>query len=153
MEQPSSEVWQPPPPSAYKLNFDAAVFLGLERSGFGVIVRNDKGEVTVAMTTSGPKVNTSEEAKLLACRRSPECVVDADFTRLIIEGDNVNEIQTISSPFVNHSLLGNVVDDIRYLIHGLQWASISNTRKGGNKVAHVLAQHARNTLDDDLYWM
>ncbi|XP_030940085.1 uncharacterized protein LOC115965012 [Quercus lobata] len=152
MEQPSSEVWQPPPPSAYKLNFDAAVFSGLERSGFGVIVHNDKGEVMVAMT-AGPKVNTSEEAKLLACRRSLVCVVDAGFTRLIIEGDNVNEIQTISSPFVNHSLLGNVVDDIRYLIHGLQLATISSTRKGGNKVAHVLAQHARNTLDDDLYWM
>ena len=68
------------------------VISGLERSGFGVIVCNDKGEVMVAMTASGPKVNTSEEAKLLACRRSLECAVDAGFTRLIIEGDNVNEI-------------------------------------------------------------
>ena len=25
-------------------------------------------------------------------------------------------------------------------------------RRGGDKVAHVLAQHARN-LDDDLYWI
>ena len=36
---------------------------------------------------------------------------------------------------------------------GLEWASICCTRRGGNKVADVLAQHARNILDDDLYWM
>ena len=46
-----------------------------------------------------------------------------------------------------------MVDDIHHLIHGLEWASICCTRRGGNKVAHVLAQHARNSLDDDLYWM
>lgn len=30
--------------------------------------------------------------------------------------------------------------------------SISCIRRGGNKVAHVLAQHARNSLDDS-YWI
>ena len=151
--QLSSEVWQPPPPSAYKLNFDAAVFSGLNRSGFGAIVLNDKGEVMGGMTASGPKVSTSDEVEMLACRRALEFAMDAGFSRLIIEGDNVNVIQAISSPLVNYSLLGKVVDDIRHLIHGLQWASICCTRRGENKVAHVLAQHARNTLDDDLYWM
>ena len=33
MEQPSDEVWQPPSPMVYKLNFDAAIFLGMEKSG------------------------------------------------------------------------------------------------------------------------
>ena len=28
----------------------------------------------------------------------------------------------------------------------------SKIRRGGNKVAHVLAQHARN-LEDELYWL
>ena len=107
----------------------------------------------VAMTTSGPKVITSDEAEMLACRRALEFVMDASFSRLIIEGDNVNVIQAISSPLANHSLIGNVVDDIRNLIQGLQWASICCIRRGGNKVAHAIAQHARNTVDDDLYWI
>ena len=72
-----------------------------------------------AMIASGLKVGTSEEAELLACRRSLEFAVDTGFTRLIIEGDNVNVIQAISSSLANHSLLGNVVDNIRPLIHGL----------------------------------
>ena len=37
MEQPSGEVWQPPPSMVYKLNFDATIFLGMGKSGIGVI--------------------------------------------------------------------------------------------------------------------
>ena len=90
-------MWQPPPPDVYKLNFDAAVFSGLERTGIGAITRNDKGEVMATMFAIGPGVESSEEAELLACRRSLEFAVDAGFTSLIIEGDNVNIIQAISS--------------------------------------------------------
>ena len=100
----------------YKLNFDVAVFSGLDRSGYGVIIRNDNGEVMAAMTASGPKVSTSDEAEMLACRRAIEFAVDAGFSKLIIEGDNINVIQAISSSLENNSLFGNVVDDIRHLI-------------------------------------
>lgn len=71
------------------------------------------------ITASGLKVSINGEAEMFACQRALEFAVDASFLRLIIEGDNVNDIQTISSPLVNHSLIGNVVDDICHLIHGL----------------------------------
>ena len=137
----------------YKLNFDVAVFSSLDRSGYGAIIRNDNGVVRAAMTASGPKVSTSDEAELLACRRAIEFAMDAGFTRLIIEGDNSNVIQAISSPLKSFSLFGNVVNDIRRLIWGLQWTKVCCIRRGANKVAHTLAQYARNTLDEDLYWM
>ena len=71
------------------------------------------------ITSSGLKMNTSDEAKLLACRRAIEFAVDAGFSRLIIEGDNSNVIQAISSPLENFWLFGNIVNDIRHLIRGL----------------------------------
>ena len=101
----------------YKLNFDDAIFSALEKSGIGAIIRNDKGEVMAGMFAIGP--NTSEEAELLACRRSIEFAVEAGFTRLVIEGDNSNIMQAISSDAINYSFLGNVVDDIRHLMSGL----------------------------------
>ena len=58
---------------------------------------------------------------------------------LIIEGDNANVIQAISSSLPNHSILGCVVDDIRHLIQGLYWARTNQIRRGGNTMAHVLA--------------
>ena len=44
------------------------------------------------------------------------------------------------------------MDDIRHLL-SLQWVSVCCIRRGGNQVAHVLAQYARNSLDEDVYWM
>ena len=105
------------------------------------------------MTACGPVVHTNEEAKLLACRRALEFAVDAGFYRLIIEGDNSTVTHAISSSAENNSLLGNVVDDIRHLIRGLHWAAVCCIRRSGNRVAHVLAQHARFSLDEDLYWL
>ena len=71
---------------------------------------------------------------------------------LIIEGDNANVIQAISSSLPNHSILGCEVDDIRHLIQGLYWARTNQIRRGENTVAHVLAQYARN-LDENLVWL
>ena len=147
-----SDQWQPPLPDVYKLNFDAAVFSGLNRTGIGTIIRNDKGEVMAATSAVGPSAENSEEPKLMACRRSLEFAVDAGFSSLITEGDNANVIQAISSSLPNNSFLGCMVDDIRHLIHGLYWARTNQIRRGGNTVAHVLAQFARN-LDEDLVWI
>ena len=152
-QQLSGDVWQPPSQAEYKLNFDAAIFSGLDRFGYGAIIRNDKSEVMAAITASGLMVNTSDEVELLTCRRAIEFAVDARFSRLIIEGDNSIVIKAISSPLENFSLFGNVVNDIRHLIWGLQWSRVCCIRRGANKVAHALAQYARNTLDEDLYWM
>nr|XP_023929250.1 uncharacterized protein LOC112040593 [Quercus suber] len=144
---------KPPPSVAYKLNFDATLFSDLGRTGFEAIVRNEKGEVMAAMTAAGSYVHTSDEGELLACRRALEFAVDAGFSRLIIEGDNSNVIHAIYSFEENTSLYGDVVDDIRHLIRGLHWSEVCCIRRGGNRVAHALAQHARHTLDEDLYWM
>ena len=128
------------------------MFSGLNGIGIGTIIRNDKGEVMAAMSTVGPSKENSEEAKLMACRRSLEFAIDAGFSSLIIEGDNANAIQAISSSLPNNSYLGCVVDGICHLIHGLYWTRTNQIRRGGNTMAHVLAQFARN-LDEDLVWI
>ncbi|XP_075665148.1 uncharacterized protein LOC142634767 [Castanea sativa] len=110
-------------------------FSDLDRSGYGSIIRNDKGEVMAAMSASGPKVSTSDEAELHACRRAIEFAMDARFSRLIIEGDSSNVIHSIFSPLEKFSLFGNVVNDIRHLIgggfSGLEFATLGEeqTRK------------------------
>ena len=150
--QNSRTNWEPPPESTFKLKFYVAIFSKLNRTGVGVIIRNYKGEVMAAMSAKGPAVHSSEEGEPLACRKAVEFAIDASFSRLVLEGDNVNVMKAISSQEANISLLGNVVEDIKHLIRGLQWVSISHTRRSGNKLSHVLAQHAR-TIIEDLYWI
>ena len=126
------DVWKPPPNSVFKLNFDAVVFVEAKRTGFGAIMRNDKGEVMAAMSVGGPQVSSSEEAKLLACRKAVEFATDVGFSELVIEGDNINVIKALSSSSVDQSLLGNVVDDVRHLVCGMHWVNFSCIRRGDN---------------------
>nr|XP_023903862.1 uncharacterized protein LOC112015659 [Quercus suber] len=150
--QPTRDTWQPPPQSVFKLNFDAAVFLGLNRSGYGAVIRNEKGEVMAAMAAKGPEVFCSEEAELLACRKAIEFAVDASFSELVIEGDNSFAMTAISPLKDDQSMLGNVIGDIQHLLRNLQWERTDCIRRGRNCVAHVLAQFTRNIIED-MYWM
>ena len=148
--QASVIVWQHPPTSIFKLNFDAVVFAKLKCSGFGAIIRNEKDEVMAVMSIKGPPVAYIEEAEVLACRKALEFSIDAGFMDLIIEGDNVNVMRSISS--FCHSLLGGVYGDVLCLIHGLHRKAISCVKQEANTVAHSLARFARN-VHDELYWM
>ena len=152
VRQLARDTWQPPLKSVFKLNFDAAVFSSLNRSGFGAIICNEKGEVMAAMVAKGPEVFCSEEVELLAYRKAIEFAVDGGFSELVIEVDNSSAMIAISTLKIDQSLLGNVVGDIQHLIRNLLWVRIDCIRRGGNWVAHVLAQFARSIIED-MYWM
>jgi len=69
------------------------------------------------MSAKGDHVH-SDEVEALACRKAVEFSMEVGFTNLVIEGDNSNVMQVISSSAVNNSLLGHIVDDIRHYISG-----------------------------------
>ena len=115
------------------------MFSGLNRSGYGAIIRNEKQEV---MEAKGTKVFCSEEVELLARRKAIQFAVDASFFELVIEGDNSFAMKAISTLKDDQLMLGNVIGDIQHLLGNLQWVRIDCIRRGGNRVAHVLAQFA-----------
>ena len=81
----------------YKLNFDAAIFTDISTSGVGVIIRNEKDQVMVALSSKGLAVIDSEEVEVLACRQAMEFALDDGFSDLIVEGDNSNVMRSIVS--------------------------------------------------------
>ena len=127
------------------------MFFGLDRTRFKAVVRNDKGEVMATMSTKGPPVFCSEEVEFLAYRKAIEFAMDAGFSKFIVEGDNSSVMQAISSPNEDELLMGNVVGEIQQMLRGLPWVNVEFTRRGGNKVDHVLAQYAKNIIDD-MHW-
>ena len=140
------QVWQPPKGSVYKLNFDAAIFADMAASGIGAVIWNDKGEVMAALSSKGPTMTKSEEPEVLACRKALESAMEAGFPELVIEGDNINVMQSITSPRINLSRLGNIYDiydDIRCIAGSLWHMEIKSIRRSANRVAHSLARNAR----------
>lgn len=104
------------------------------------------------MFARGPPLKDSEEAKILAYRKAMDFAIDTGFTDLIIEGDNVAVMKSITSPGANQSWLGHIIQDIQWLAQGLRWVRFSYVNRGANSVARSLAQYAKNVMDD-MFWM
>ena len=132
----------------YKLNFNAAVFANREASGVGAVIRNEKREVMAELSAKDATVVDSEEAEVLACQKALEFAVDASFSNLIIEGDNV----TISSTQPNLSQLGLVNENIRCIAASLRYVSFGCIRCSANSVAHSLTRYA-SQIDNEIVWM
>ena len=130
------------------MNFDAAIFLDQHCSGFGVIIRNSSGEVMAGMLVKGPYMNSSEEVEVLACQKAVEFLREVGFSRVIIEGDCLNVMRDLSVSTENSSLLGHIYEDIKFNLRGMQVLSIKWVKRGGNMVAHTLAKHVRNLIND-----
>ncbi|KAK9996031.1 hypothetical protein SO802_020717 [Lithocarpus litseifolius] len=112
------QAWWPPLGSLYKLNFDAAMFTNTNSTGFGVVIRNNMGEVMAAMSAKGTAVADNVEAEVLACHRALELAVDAGFAGLEIEGDNATVMKSLASLRAIKSRLGNIYKDICVLAAG-----------------------------------
>ena len=104
------------------------------------------------MSVKGPDVKSSEEAEVLACRKAVEFSREVGFSRVIIEGDCLKVMRALSVSTENSSLLGHIYEDIKFNLRGMQVLSINWVKKGGNMVAHTLAKHARNLIND-VFWI
>ena len=75
-----------------------------------------------------------------------EFAIDVGFSELVIKGDNINVMISISSTSVNQSRLGHIIEDIQSLAHGLRWVNVSHVKWGVNSMAHSLARYDRNIM-------
>ena len=106
------QAWQPPQGNLFKLNFDGACFNNGAASGYGAVVRNGNGEVMAALSAKGGAVRDSEEVEVLDCRKALEFAIDAGFMEVILEGDNVMVMKTVSQAQPDLSRLGFIYEDI-----------------------------------------
>lgn len=119
----------------YKLNFDAAVFTGTKSLSFGVVIRNNMGEVLAAQLAKGPPVANSKEAEILACRKALEFVVEVGFQEVVVEGDNAIVMRGLTATSPDKSMLGNMYEDARCLAMRFRSLSASCVRCSANGVA------------------
>lgn len=94
----------------------------------------------------------SEEVDVLAFRKAVEFAMEARFRDLILEGDNVNVMKSLMVPKSNYGSLGHIYEDIRGMVMGLRYVSVSCVKRESNFVAHSLAMFARQ-VDHDIIWL
>ena len=146
---PPQQIWQPPQGNLFKLNFDGACFDEGAASGYGAVIRNEKGEVMATLAAKGSVVRDSEEVEVLTCRKALKFAIDAGFMEIILEGDSVVVMQTVSQAQPNLSRVGLIYENIWCLAAGFRSISTNCVRRTANSVAHALAR----LIDDDIAWL
>ena len=71
---------------------------------------------------------------------------------MVLEGDNFNVMQAISTGKANRSRLLHIYEDIQCLAIGFRSYSVSFVKCSANGVAHALAHFAKN-VEDELVWL
>ena len=76
--------------------------------------------------------------------------MEARFSELVVEGDNVTVMRAISDLSCHNSLLGHIYEDICCYLSGMQHYSVSCIKggEGGNMGAHSLAKNTKNIIDE-----
>ncbi|XP_030939670.1 uncharacterized protein LOC115964513 [Quercus lobata] len=92
-----------------------SVYAAIAASGYGAVIRNEKGEVMAALAAKGGVVRDSEEVEVLACHKALEFAIDAGFMEIILEGFrsiSINCVRHIANG-VAHALarFARLIDD------------------------------------------
>ena len=93
----------------------------------------------------------SEEIEVLACQKAMKFTLDAGFMKLVLEGDNINVMKSISSPRANRSQLDHIYEDVQCIATGFRGLLVSFVKQSANSIAHSLAKYA-SKLDNQLVW-
>ncbi|KAK3228673.1 hypothetical protein Dsin_000554 [Dipteronia sinensis] len=142
----------PPEEGMYKANCDASVDRIRRRIGFGIIIRNCKGEV-MASCAQTVKANLGlKSAKLTAMLKSILFSRDCGLAPCLFEMDEANVVKWILDGDYRDSEYGLILDDIESLISNFTRGNFTHTGKHTNRVAHGLATFALQS-SEDTYWI
>ncbi|KAK9988503.1 hypothetical protein SO802_028742 [Lithocarpus litseifolius] len=140
---PSQKHWLPPPPECFKANFDGAMFNESDEAGLGVVIRNSRGQVMVALSEKIKKPPSVVALELLAARRAAVLVSETGFQNSVFEGDSLAVVKSLQGSGMENSAVGHILKDTLSIVSLLKSFSFSHVNRQGNAVAHALAQRAR----------
>ena len=95
-----------------KTNFDDALFVESDQAGIGVVVRNNRGQVMVALAKNIPKPTSSKILEVLAARRAIQFVLELGFVHSIFEGDAEMVVKALANGNCSIPSIGHIVKNI-----------------------------------------
>ena len=148
--QRNEKAWTPPPVGFFKINVDGAVPSVDGHSGVGVVIRDWERKVVAAkcLPLSGRIV--VEETEAIAMEQGMILAKNMGLERTIFEGDSLQTIQAIEAKEVR-SVIGHIVKSCLQNFPSFQEARIRHISREGNKIAHDLAQLAKQSAEEQLW--
>ena len=122
------------------MNFDGALFTAENSAGLGVVIRNEEGQVMVAL--SQKTTFTAIEVEAMATHRALKLGLETGFHRIILEGDSQILISAMENSSHSLSNIGHIVKGIQYLTSYFSKIHYSHVRRHCNTETHSLVRQA-----------
>ena len=149
---PSQIIWCPPSQGLVKINCDGATFKDQNKSGIGVVIRDENGMVLASMAKQLPQLYTALETEAMVASTTLSFATQVGFHSGILELDSMVLATALIKNSTYLSTDGLLMDDIRFNATFFNQLLYSHVKREGNKVAHKLARHAF-CISDFLVWM
>ncbi|XP_042954569.1 uncharacterized protein LOC122290978 [Carya illinoinensis] len=144
--------WKKPKFRTLKANWDASVSTKLNREGYGIIIRDEQGNIMVCVCASHKPVVKPVMAEGLALRRAMEVCADLGLGRVVFEGDAQIIVQAVNSDEVISADYGVLVYDARSMLRTWPQWQVVFVHKEANYAAHQLAKLALD-YENEKIWM
>lgn len=145
-------IWSPLDEGWYKINFDRAFSVGDRVGGAGAVIRNERGEFMVAMTSSIPGAGSSDHVEAMAGLMALDVALSIGLNRIVLEGDAIRIIQAILSTDEDLSPIGTIIKDIKLKVRSFVDFTATHVKRDANTAAHRAARFALSSRDFSV-WM
>ena len=109
----SRQCWRAPLMDMAKINFDGAIFFCENKSGIGVVIRDNLGFVIASCSKKLQQAYSSSEVKTLAAATALSFAADIGINKAILEGDSLEVIRALSQDATTLSSIGPWIEDAK----------------------------------------
>jgi ribonuclease HI len=143
--------WTAPNSGWFKANWDAALESKSGRMGYGVVIRDQNGQVRAAQSYFQQGFLSPAAAEARAAIMAVTLCKEVGFPKIHLEGDAKGVIEAVMSGTLTCSGLGPLVEDIRMLLRDVSQWKMEFVRRDKNVAAHFLAKWAVRTAIDRIW--
>ncbi|XP_042962610.1 uncharacterized protein LOC122296880 [Carya illinoinensis] len=144
--------WVKPTAGSVKVNWDAALDKKKGKASFGIVIRDEMGEVLTACYDQRSHVQIPAMAECLALWKALELCRDLGFCRVWFEGDAQTIVKAVNEEMPDFPFYGSIVLDVKKLLVQQEGWKIQYIHRSSNGAAHSLAKETLK-LDTEVIWM
>ncbi|KAL6578742.1 hypothetical protein OROMI_008958 [Orobanche minor] len=140
------KVWRRPRKEVFRVDVDVLFDKIANLFGIGIIIRDWKGDIKVAMAKrTTPSANTTT-AEIMAVMHSIVFCIEQQVAPIEIYTDSILAARLMAEPEEADEFLPDDVRGIVEIARSFMLIGVYHMYRSANKAAHALAQFARNSL-------
>ena len=108
-------LWQPPPSTCFKINFNGATFVAKNKSSIGVVIRDSQGMVIAFLSQLIPQEFQAVEIEALVALRALEFALELGPASVGLEGDSKVDMDALADEAISLSSYGLLIANAKSL--------------------------------------